>query len=96
MSKILSGIRQSETAEGFHEWEKLLKMECEQKDAFFSVHPQSPRPLQEREKFKGLDYYPPTIDYRFELRLHEHPKKERTKWGLRIFQREKCARHWQR
>lgn len=62
-----------------HEWKKLLKMEREQKDTFFSIHPQSPIPLEEREKFKGLDYYPPDPDYRFELKLHEHPKKERTK-----------------
>ena len=60
-----------------NEWEKRLKIEREQKDTFFSIHPQSPIPLEEREKFKGLDYYPPDPDYKFKLKLHEHPKKKR-------------------
>jgi uncharacterized protein (DUF1684 family) len=50
-------------------------MEREQKDTFFLMHPQSPIPLEEREKFKGLDYYPPDPDYRLKLKLHEHPEK---------------------
>jgi len=62
-----------------HEWKKRLKMEREQKGTFFSIHPQSPIPLEEREKFKGLDYYPPDLDYRFKLKLHEHPKKKTIK-----------------
>jgi uncharacterized protein (DUF1684 family) len=62
-----------------HEWKGRLKMEREQKDTFFSIHPQSPIPLEEREKFKGLDYYPPNPDYRFELKLHEHSEKKRIK-----------------
>jgi uncharacterized protein (DUF1684 family) len=62
-----------------HGWKKLLKMEREQKDTFFLIHPQSPIPLEEREKFKGLDYYQPDPNYRFEVKLHEHPKKERIK-----------------
>jgi hypothetical protein len=33
-----------------HEWEKLFKMEREQKNTFFSTHPQSPIPLEERKK----------------------------------------------
>jgi uncharacterized protein (DUF1684 family) len=60
-----------------HEWEEHLKMEREQKNTFFSIHPQSPIPSEERGKFKGLDYYPPNLGYRLELKLHEHPKKER-------------------
>jgi uncharacterized protein (DUF1684 family) len=62
-----------------HEWENRLKMEREQKNTFFSIHPQSPIPLEEREKFKVLDYYPPNLDYRFELKLHEHSEKKRIK-----------------
>jgi uncharacterized protein (DUF1684 family) len=62
-----------------HEWEEHLKMEREQKNTFFSIHPQSPIPLEEREKFKGLNYYPPDPDYRFKLKLHEHPKKKTIK-----------------
>lgn len=61
------------------EWKELLKMEREQKDTFFSIHPQSPIPVEERGEFEGLDYYPPDPDYRFELELHEHPEKEKIK-----------------
>jgi len=61
------------------EWEERLAIEREQKDTFFSIHPQSPIPLEERKEFKGLDYYPPDPDYRFELKLHEHPRKKRIK-----------------
>jgi uncharacterized protein (DUF1684 family) len=66
-----------------HKWEKCLEMEREQKETFFSIHPPSPIPLEEREKFKGLGHYPPDSDCRFELKLHGHPKKKRTKIPLR-------------
>jgi len=52
-------------------------MEREQKDTFFLMRPQSPIPLEERENLKGLDCYPPDPDYRFELKLHEHPARAR-------------------
>ena len=71
--------KRGENAVEIHEWKKRLKMEREQKDTFFSIHPQSPIPLEEREKFKELDYYPPDPDYKFKLKLHEHPKKKTTK-----------------
>jgi len=58
------------------EWEKLIRMEREQKDIFFSIHPQSPIPPEEREGFQGLQYYPPQSKYRFELELHNHPVKK--------------------
>lgn len=61
------------------EWKELLEMERKQKDTFFSIHPQSPLPMEEREGFKGLDYYPPDLNYRFELILHEHPEKKSIK-----------------
>jgi len=54
-------------------------MEREQKDTFFLIHPQSPIPFDEREEFKGLDYYPPDPDYRFELKLNEYPEKKKIK-----------------
>jgi uncharacterized protein (DUF1684 family) len=62
-----------------HEWENHLKMEREQKNTFFSIHPQSPIPFENRKEFKGLDYYPPDPDYRFEFKIHEHLKKKRIK-----------------
>ena len=40
------------------------------------MHGQSPIPLEERVKFRGLEYYPPNADYRFELELHEHSDKK--------------------
>jgi len=58
-------------------WKERLKREREQKDIFFAVHPHSPIPPIERKDFKGLDYYPPDPDYRFELKLSEYDKKER-------------------
>ena len=61
------------------EWEKRIRMEREQKDIFFSIHPQSPIPPQEREGFQGLQYYPPLDEYRFELKLHKHPVKKKVR-----------------
>ena len=61
------------------EWEKHIRIEREQKDIFFSIHPQSPILPEERERFGGLDYYPPDRDYRFEAKLHEHAEKKRIK-----------------
>lgn len=60
-------------------WKERLEGEREQKDIFLAIHPQSPVPFEEREEFEGLSYYPPDSDYRFELKLHEHPKKKRIK-----------------
>lgn len=57
-------------------WKELLKREREEKDRFFSMHPQSPISFEERKKFKGLDYYPLNWNYRFELELHKHNEKK--------------------
>jgi uncharacterized protein (DUF1684 family) len=59
------------------DWKERLEKEREEKDKFFAVHWQSPIPPEERAKFKGLNYYPPNADYRFELELHEHQDKKR-------------------
>ena len=61
------------------EWEKHIRMEREQKDIFFSIHPQSPIPPEEREGFQGLKYYTPQEKYRFELELHKHPVKKKVR-----------------
>ena len=58
-------------------WKQLLKMERDQKDTFLSRYPNSPLPLEDCTGFKGLDYYPPNQDYRFELVLHTHAQKMR-------------------
>ena len=33
-------------------------------------------PVAQRRFFKELDYYPPNLDYRFVIELHEHDKKK--------------------
>lgn len=58
------------------EWEKYLELERENKDIFLGSHFRSPIPLEERAKFKRLNYYPPDPKYRFELEIHEHKEKE--------------------
>jgi uncharacterized protein (DUF1684 family) len=58
------------------QWKTNLERARQRKDAFFAQHWQSPVPLQDRPRFKGLEYYPPDPTYRFELELHEHPEKQ--------------------
>lgn len=74
------------------DWKERLEMEREQKDVFFAIHPQSPIPTSERKEFKGLDYYPPNADYRFELELHEHPEKKRIKMSYTRGEEQKFIR----
>lgn len=57
-------------------WKQLLKMEREQKDTFFSTYPTSPLPVEDREGFEGLDYYPPNPEYRLKLKLYKHDEKK--------------------
>ena len=59
-------------------WKEIIQKEREQKDMFFSSH-NSPIPFEERQQFKGLDYYPPDPDFRFKLELHEHEEKKKLK-----------------
>ena len=59
-----------------YEWEANLKRERVDKDKFFVTDWQSPIPSEERVKFKGLVYYPPDQNYRFELELQEHKNKK--------------------
>jgi uncharacterized protein (DUF1684 family) len=59
------------------EWREAVERAREEKDAFFgSGHPQSPIPPADLLQFKGLDYYPPNVKYRFEINLYEHPEKK--------------------
>ncbi len=71
-------------------WKERLEEERKEKDIFFATHWQSPISLEERQKFKGLKYYPPDPKLRFELELHEHNDKktieiEDTKGNIRHF-----------
>jgi uncharacterized protein (DUF1684 family) len=73
-------------------WKEKLERERRDKETFFAGHWQSPIPPQARAEFRGLDYYPPDPDYRFELELYEHEEKQMvrmayTKGGERDFVR---------
>jgi len=61
------------------EWERDLEIERGRKNAFFAEHWQSPIAPEDRKRFKGLDYFPPDPNYRFELELHEHEEKKLVK-----------------
>jgi len=58
------------------EWQKELEQEREYKDEFFRKGPKSPISSEDRTMFKGLVYYPPHGEYRFELDIIEHADKE--------------------
>ena len=57
-------------------WKAQIERERREKDGFFGQHWQSPIPPQGRAEFKGLDYYLPDPDLRFELELYEHEDKK--------------------
>lgn len=57
-------------------WKVALEQERKGKDAFFAGHWQSPVPLEDKERFTNLDYFPVNGDYLFELSIHEHQDKE--------------------
>lgn len=74
------------------EWKNKILSEREQKDIFFKKHMQSPIPIEYRQQFEMLQYYPPDSNFRFELKLHEHGDKkpmqiEDTKGNIREFLR---------
>lgn len=60
-------------------WQEEVQEARRQKDNFFKSGYQSPIPWEERGHFKGLNYYPPDVKYRFELELFEHSDKENLK-----------------
>jgi len=57
-------------------WREQLKRERSEKDRSFAGHQQSPIAPEGRAEFRGLDYYPPDRDCRFEIELHEHEEKK--------------------
>ncbi|MEA1927853.1 MAG: DUF1684 domain-containing protein, partial [Candidatus Auribacterota bacterium] len=70
-------------------WKERTNSERRSKDVFLGGF-QSPIPFEAREKFTGLDYYPPDPEYRFELEVIEHPDPknleiEDTKGNIRDF-----------
>ena len=74
------------------EWKNRIVHEREQKDDFFKKYMQSPIPIEYRQQFEMLHYFPPDPNFRFELELHEHDDKksmqiEDTKGNTREFLR---------
>jgi uncharacterized protein (DUF1684 family) len=73
-------------------WAVGIEQERTEKDQFFAGHWHSPIPPEDRAEFRGLDYYPPDPDYRFEIELAEHGEKNQvrmayTRGGERDFAR---------
>lgn len=73
---MFSILEKGETVMEISEWKTQLNTQRQEKDRFFAQHWQSPRPPEERFRFKGLTYYPPDPDYIFELKLYEHGHKQ--------------------
>jgi len=78
-SKQGEEMQGGETTMEISEWERDLEIERGRKNAFFAEHWQSPIAPEDRKRFKGLDYFPPDPNYRFELELHEHEEKKLVK-----------------
>jgi uncharacterized protein (DUF1684 family) len=57
------------------QWEKHITRERRLKDDFFKIGDQSPLSFAEQQTFRGLNYYAPDPNYRFELKLQEHHEK---------------------
>jgi len=58
------------------QWKANVERARQRKDAFFAQHWQLPIPPQDRPRFKGLQYYPPDLSYRFELELNKYSDKQ--------------------
>ncbi|OGO28881.1 MAG: hypothetical protein A2W33_01000 [Chloroflexi bacterium RBG_16_52_11] len=48
-----------------------------EKDEFFAHHPQSPLTPEQKQTFKGLNYFAENPDLRLEVQVDELPEKER-------------------
>lgn len=66
----------TDASERVREYVQQLEQHREEKSAFFSDHPRSPVPEDERESFDGLSFYPVDPDYRFVVALDEHDDAE--------------------
>lgn len=59
------------------DYAQALAAQRVEKDRFFAHNPASPLTLEQKRKFAGLSYFPPTLDLRFELPLERHATAER-------------------
>jgi len=57
-------------------WKNQVQAARQHKDAFLASHVQSPLPLSDQRRFKGLAYWPPDPACRFELPLDEYADKD--------------------
>ena len=57
-------------------WQSALETQRREKDQYFTDHPHSPLPPEERESFDGLEYYPIDDQYRFEVQLEAYEDPE--------------------
>lgn len=58
------------------EWRDELLENRAEKDRFFSEHPQSPIPPDERDDFDGLAYFDPVSSFRVEATVESHDDPE--------------------
>lgn len=58
------------------DYAKSLQFMRQEKDHFFREDPQSPIPIELRQAFRGLDYFPPDPTYRLRVRLNKYPTHE--------------------
>jgi uncharacterized protein (DUF1684 family) len=79
LEEELEGELRRQIAMEIDVWKAQLEEERREKDRFFAGHRQSPIPPEDRAEFRGLEYYPPDPDYRFEIEPHEHEEKERVR-----------------
>jgi uncharacterized protein len=63
-------------AEDVETWKRALVRFREEKDEFFRHGHDSPLPDSDRVNFKGLKYFDPDPDFRFETKLHRHDDTE--------------------
>ena len=57
-------------------WRSEMEDFRREKDSFLKNHPSSPIPREDRNRFKGLSYFPIESAYYFELKLHRLDSRE--------------------
>jgi uncharacterized protein (DUF1684 family) len=63
-------------AEDVETWQRALTRFREEKDEFFGLSHDSPLPEPERTNFRGLKYFDPDPNFRFETKLHRQEPLE--------------------
>jgi uncharacterized protein (DUF1684 family) len=71
-----AGFVSTEEAMDIEQWKDLIETQRRQKDFFFASHYQSPLSMADSHDFRGLAYWPPDPNYRYEIELNEYEEKE--------------------